>query len=82
VLATGERLRIGTAVDTATLRSVLDVAAGMIHLPAGFRRPAVPGVDQIRGVSRTPASKRLRRNQHRRTSMPIASSRPLRVGGS
>ena len=25
VLATGERLRIGTGVDTATLRAVLDV---------------------------------------------------------
>jgi len=28
VLATGERLRIGTGVDTATLRAVLDVLRG------------------------------------------------------
>jgi hypothetical protein len=28
VLATGERLRIGTGVDTATLRTVLDVLRG------------------------------------------------------
>ena len=28
VLATGERLRIGTGVDTATLRVVLDVLRG------------------------------------------------------
>ena len=37
VLATGERLRIGTGVDAATLRTVLDVVAGMIHLPASVR---------------------------------------------
>ena len=28
VLATGERLRIGTGVDTTTLRAVLDVLRG------------------------------------------------------
>ena len=37
VLASGERLRIGTGVDAATLRTVLEASARMIHLPASVR---------------------------------------------
>ena len=37
MFATGERLRIGPGVDITTLRTVLDVLTGMIHLPASVR---------------------------------------------
>ena len=37
VMATGERLRIGAGVDAATLRTVLEVFAAVIHLPASVR---------------------------------------------